>query len=57
MIGAGPGGLAAAIAARRAGAAVLVLDERAHAGGQYFKQLADPAAGAGATGSMSAAAG
>jgi D-hydroxyproline dehydrogenase subunit alpha len=45
VIGAGPGGLAAAIAARRAGAAVLVLDERAHAGGQYFKQLADPASG------------
>src|SRR5438105_2132907 len=32
------------IDARRAGAAVLLLDERAHPGGQYFKQLADPAA-------------
>jgi NADPH-dependent 2,4-dienoyl-CoA reductase/sulfur reductase-like enzyme len=40
VIGAGPGGLAAAIAARRAGVAVTVVDERAHAGGQYFKQLA-----------------
>jgi len=40
IIGAGPGGLAAAIAARRAGAAVTIVDERAHAGGQYFKQVA-----------------
>lgn len=40
IIGAGPGGLAAAIAARRSGAAVTVVDERAHAGGQYFKQVA-----------------
>jgi thioredoxin reductase len=39
IIGAGPGGLCAAIAARRAGCAVTVVDERAHAGGQYFKQL------------------
>lgn len=39
VIGAGPGGLTAAIAARRAGCAVTVVDERAHAGGQYFKQL------------------
>ncbi len=39
VIGAGPGGLAAAIAARRAGCAVTIVDERAHAGGQYFKQL------------------
>ncbi|MFO0992321.1 MAG: FAD-dependent oxidoreductase [Hyphomicrobiales bacterium] len=39
IIGAGPGGLAAAIAARRAGRAVTIVDERAHAGGQYFKQL------------------
>jgi NADPH-dependent 2,4-dienoyl-CoA reductase/sulfur reductase-like enzyme len=38
VIGAGPGGLAAAIAARRAGAEVLVADERHQAGGQYFKQ-------------------
>ena len=40
VIGAGPGGLAAAIAARRAGAEVTVVDERVHAGGQYFKQVA-----------------
>jgi len=39
VIGAGPGGLCAAIAARRAGCTVTVADERAHAGGQYFKQL------------------
>lgn len=39
VIGAGPGGLTAAIAARRAGCAVTVVDERTHAGGQYFKQL------------------
>ena len=38
--------MSAAIAARRAGCAVTIVDERAHAGGQYFKQLsvggADP---------------
>ncbi|MDQ0390516.1 2Fe-2S iron-sulfur cluster-binding protein [Labrys monachus] len=39
VIGAGPGGLSAAIAARRAGAQVLVVDERSQPGGQYFKQL------------------
>ena len=39
VIGAGPGGLSAAIAARKAGAEVLVVDERSQAGGQYFKQL------------------
>ncbi|WP_413989595.1 FAD-dependent oxidoreductase [Labrys okinawensis] len=39
VIGAGPGGLSAAIAARRAGAEVLVVDERGQPGGQYFKQL------------------
>ena len=39
VIGAGPGGLSAAIAARRAGAAVTVVDERAAPGGQYFKQV------------------
>lgn len=38
VIGAGPAGLAAAIAAARAGAQVTVVDERAQAGGQYFKQ-------------------
>jgi NADPH-dependent 2,4-dienoyl-CoA reductase/sulfur reductase-like enzyme len=43
VIGAGPGGLSAAIAARRAGAKVVVLDERPLPGGQYFKQIAvDP---------------
>jgi D-hydroxyproline dehydrogenase subunit alpha len=40
VVGAGPGGLSAAIAARRAGAKVIVLDERALPGGQYFKQIA-----------------
>lgn len=40
VIGAGPGGLSAALAAQRAGAEVLVVDERSQAGGQYFKQLA-----------------
>ncbi|MFC3712918.1 FAD-dependent oxidoreductase [Sphingoaurantiacus capsulatus] len=40
VIGAGPGGLSAAIAARRAGAAVVVVDERRYPGGQYFKPLA-----------------
>jgi NADPH-dependent 2,4-dienoyl-CoA reductase/sulfur reductase-like enzyme len=38
VVGAGPGGLSAAIAARRAGAEVVVLDERSLPGGQYFKQ-------------------
>ncbi|MBN9549673.1 MAG: (2Fe-2S)-binding protein, partial [Alphaproteobacteria bacterium] len=38
IVGAGPGGLSAAIAARRAGAEVVVLDERSKPGGQYFKQ-------------------
>jgi len=40
VVGAGPGGLAAAEAAARGGARVTVLDERPEAGGQYFKQLA-----------------
>lgn len=44
VIGAGPGGLSAAIAARRTGADVLVLDERGQGGGQYFKQPAVTAA-------------
>ncbi len=39
IIGAGPGGLSAAIAARQAGAQVIVVDERSQAGGQYFKQI------------------
>jgi len=46
VIGAGPGGLSAAIAARSAGANVMVLDEREQGGGQYYKQpavaLAEP---------------
>ena len=40
VIGAGPAGLAAALAARTAGARVVVLDERCDAGGQYFKPVA-----------------
>lgn len=40
IIGAGAAGLSAAIAAREAGAAVVVLDERDKPGGQYFKPLA-----------------
>ncbi|MFL4471705.1 FAD-dependent oxidoreductase [Tateyamaria armeniaca] len=41
IIGGGAGGLSAAIAARQAGASVVVLDERKVAGGQYYKQSAD----------------
>lgn len=37
VLGGGPAGLNAAIAARRAGFRVLVIDERTEAGGQYFK--------------------
>lgn len=37
IIGAGPAGLQAAIEAARGGLAVLVIDERAETGGQYFK--------------------
>ena len=40
VIGAGPAGLSAAIAARRAGARVVLADERSRPGGQYFKQAA-----------------
>lgn len=40
VIGGGAGGLSAAIAARKAGASVVVLDERKVPGGQYFKQSA-----------------
>lgn len=39
VIGAGPAGLQAALSARKAGAQVLLIDERASLGGQYFKQL------------------
>ncbi|MEM0906785.1 MAG: FAD-dependent oxidoreductase [Pseudomonadota bacterium] len=39
VVGAGPAGLAAARAARRAGASVIVLDERKEPGGQYFKPV------------------
>jgi glycine/D-amino acid oxidase-like deaminating enzyme len=41
VVGAGPAGLSAAIAAAEAGASVTVLDERAATGGQYAKPLAD----------------
>ncbi|MBR0682496.1 FAD-dependent oxidoreductase [Roseomonas eburnea] len=40
VVGAGPAGLSAAIAAAGAGAQVVVLDERADPGGQYLKPLA-----------------
>lgn len=40
VIGAGPGGLSAALAACRAGASVIVLDERSDSGGQYYKPIA-----------------
>lgn len=38
VIGAGPGGLSAALAAAEAGASVFVVDERHTAGGQFYKQ-------------------
>ncbi len=41
VVGGGPAGLSAAIAAAEAGAAVALLDERAAPGGQYAKPLAD----------------
>lgn len=41
VVGGGPAGLSAAIAAAEAGAAVMLLDERAATGGQYAKPLAD----------------
>lgn len=40
VIGAGPGGLSAAIAARKAGVEVMLVDERRSPGGQYFKPVA-----------------
>ncbi|HWA78704.1 MAG TPA: FAD-dependent oxidoreductase [Acetobacteraceae bacterium] len=40
VVGGGPAGLSAAIAAREAGAAVTLLDEREKPGGQYLKPLA-----------------
>ena len=43
VVGAGPAGLAAAVAARKAGANVLLVDERSRPGGQYFKQPATAA--------------
>ena len=48
VVGAGPAGLAAACAARKAGAHVIVADERPSPGGQYFKPLAASLAFAGA---------
>ena len=39
IVGAGPAGLSAAIAATNAGASVVVLDEYAEPGGQFYKQL------------------
>lgn len=41
VVGGGPAGLSAAIAAAQAGASVLLLDERGSTGGQYAKALAD----------------
>ena len=46
IVGAGPAGLAAAIAAAEAGASVIVLDERDAPGGQYHKPLASSHASA-----------
>ena len=40
VVGAGPAGLAAAVAARTAGASVILIDERASPGGQFYKQPA-----------------
>jgi glycine/D-amino acid oxidase-like deaminating enzyme len=44
VVGAGPAGLHAALAAARSGARVLVTDERPAPGGQYFKQASGAAA-------------
>lgn len=40
VVGAGPAGIRAALEAARAGASVLVLDEHARPGGQYYRQPA-----------------
>jgi glycine/D-amino acid oxidase-like deaminating enzyme len=47
VVGGGPAGLSAGIAAAEAGAAVIVLDERDQPGGQYLKPLAASHADAG----------
>ena len=47
VVGAGPGGLTAAAAAAEVGLRVVLLDERAKPGGQYFKQPASRGWGAG----------
>ena len=39
VVGAGPAGLSAALAATNAGARVVVLDEYPEPGGQFYKQL------------------
>ncbi|MBI5712260.1 MAG: FAD-dependent oxidoreductase [Chloroflexi bacterium] len=39
IIGAGPAGVAAAVAAAEAGAQVMLIEEQPRAGGQYYKQL------------------
>ncbi len=42
IIGGGPAGLSAALAAAEAGAEVLLVDEYSTLGGQFYKQLPDP---------------
>ncbi len=42
VVGGGPAGLSAAIAAHEAGAQVLLLEERGALGGQYYKHAASP---------------
>lgn len=44
VVGGGPAGLAAAATAAETGADVLLVDDRAGLGGQYYKQPLDPAA-------------
>ncbi|MDA7414828.1 FAD-dependent oxidoreductase [Xenophilus arseniciresistens] len=46
VVGAGPAGLSAALAAAQAGVRVTVLDERPQSGGQFFKPLAPSQAAA-----------